>query len=92
MGNLLIFTCALLFLQDCYGAQFGASAASSNTFARYFAGFAFPLFAVQMYEGLGSGWASSLLGFVAVALMPIPFAFARYGPRLRQRSKYHPED
>lgn len=46
-GNLLIFTCASLYLTDCYGALYGASAWSSNTFLRYFAAFVFPLFAVQ---------------------------------------------
>lgn len=41
-----------------------------------------------VYEALGPGWATSLLGFVSLALLPIPFAFARYGERLRQHSKY----
>lgn len=91
-GNLLVFTCSSLYLTDCYGAMYGASAWSSNTFLRYLAAFAFPLFTIQMYEGLGTGWATSLLAFVSCVLVPIPFAFDRYGDRLRQRSSYAPHE
>ena len=51
-GNLLIFTCTGLYFTDCYGALYSASAWSSCTFIRYLAAFAFPLFVVQMYEGM----------------------------------------
>lgn len=90
-GNLLIFTCASLYLTDSYGAVYGASAWSSNTFLRYLFATVFPLFAEQMYRTLGTGWASSLLGFLTLALMPIPFAFYIWGPRLRLNSKYRPD-
>lgn len=91
-----------------------ASALAANTVCRSLAGAAFPLFATQMYDALGTQWASSLVGFVALLLMPIPFVlkrcviscvslshpsstdnacllcFDRYGPHLRQHSKYAP--
>lgn len=35
-----------------------------------------------MYSGLGTPWASSLVGFVALAMMPIPFVLTRYAVRL----------
>lgn len=35
------------------------------------------LFAGEMYKALGPQWASSLLGFVAVAMMPIPFVLMK---------------
>ena len=47
-GNILVFTCASLYLTDCYGALYGASAWSSNTSLRYLFAFVFPLFAVQV--------------------------------------------
>lgn len=87
-GNLLIFTCTGLYFTDCYGALYSASAWSSCTFIRYLAAFAFPLFVIQMYEGLGVGWATSLLGFVALALVPVPFALSKYGEQLRNRSRF----
>ena len=66
MSNILILVCAMLYLTDCYGALYGASATASNTFLRYLGAFAFPLFAIQLYEALGPGWATSLLGFLAL--------------------------
>ena len=50
------------------------------------------LFATQMFHNLGVEWAASLLGFLALAFMPIPFLFYIYGPRLRKLSKYAPTD
>jgi hypothetical protein len=36
-----------------------------------------------MYDKLGMGWGNSLLGFLALALVPIPFFIKRYGEKLR---------
>jgi hypothetical protein len=55
-----------------------ASALASNTVFRSLAGAAFPLFATQMYNKLNPRWASSLLGFIALAMMPIPFVLTKY--------------
>jgi hypothetical protein len=41
-----------------------------------------------VYQKLGIGGASSLLGGIAVLLMPVPWAFFRYGERIRRLSKY----
>lgn len=87
-GNLLIFMASVMYVMDFYGPLYGASAMGANNLARYTLGAAFPLFIVQMYSGLGIGWATSLLGFVSLALTPIPWVFYAYGPRLRARSKY----
>lgn len=51
---------------------------------------AFPLFSRQMFNGMGIQWASTLLGCVAVCLVPIPVGFYLYGKRLRMKSKYAP--
>lgn len=45
-----------------------------------------------MFETLGVDWAGSLLGFLAVAFMPIPFLFYLYGEKLRKGSRYAPTD
>lgn len=91
-GNLLLFLAASLYITDCYGAKYGASAWSGNTMLRYIIGAAFPLFTIQMYEGLGIPWATSLLGFLSLTLVPIPFAFFKWGPRIRANSKYTAAD
>ena len=38
-----------------------------------------------MYDTLGLGWGNSLLAFIAVALIPVPFLLIRYGELLRTR-------
>ena len=41
-----------------------------------------------MFNKLGVNWAGSLLGFLGVAFLPIPFLFYKYGERLRKHSSY----
>ena len=45
-----------------------------------------------MFHNLGVEWAGSLLGFLAVAFLPIPFLFYHFGARLRKLSKHAPTD
>ncbi|RAR13776.1 MFS general substrate transporter [Stemphylium lycopersici] len=87
-GNICVFTSSALYITDVYGAMNGASAIAANGIARYLLGSVFPLFTVQMYDTMGVGWATSLLGFLATAMLPIPFLFFRYGRRIRAQSKY----
>jgi hypothetical protein len=88
MGNMLVFCSCVLYLIDTYGPLKGASAAAANGFLRYVVGAVFPLFTVQMYRGLGVGWATSLLGFLTCGLLPIPWVLWKFGPRIRERSSY----
>lgn len=41
-----------------------------------------------MYQKLGIPWASSLLGFLSLGMTIIPFAFIKYGDRIRANSKF----
>ena len=43
-----------------------------------------------MFNGMGIQWASTLLGCVAAALVPIPVVFYLYGHKIRERSKFAP--
>lgn len=67
-----------------------ASAIAGNTFLRSITAAGFPLFARQMYTGMGIQWASTLLGCVALLLVPIPVTFYVYGRKLRERSRFSP--
>jgi len=49
---------------------------------------AFPLFGVQMYHTLGDQWATSLLAFLTVLMMPFPYLFFKYGKKLRGKSRF----
>ena len=77
------------YLVDTY-RMYSASAFAANTMTRSAVGAAFPLFTTQMYEGMGVNWASSLIGGVALLLLPMPFLFYKYGPRIRARSQFSP--
>lgn len=67
-----------------------ASALAGSTVVRSLFGAGFPLFATQMYEALNPRWASTLLGCIALLMLPIPTILIRYGPKLRETSKYAP--
>ncbi|KAL7941258.1 major facilitator superfamily transporter [Trichoderma barbatum] len=87
-GNLCLFTGSLQYLIDTYQGMTIASAVSANSLARYILSGAFPLFTTQIYRNLGIGWASSLLGFLAVALFPVPWVFFKFGKAIRSKSRY----
>ncbi|TFL06776.1 major facilitator superfamily domain-containing protein [Pterulicium gracile] len=94
-GGLMGFAIVWIFLPlfnyiiDTY-LFIAASALAANTIVRSVFGAVFPLFANQMFEGLGPRWASSVLGFVALIMIPIPFVLIKFGPTLRARSKHAP--
>lgn len=43
-----------------------------------------------MYRNLGVQWATTVLGFIALALMPVPILFFICGARIRKLSKFVP--
>lgn len=45
-----------------------------------------------VYDRLGIHWATSLLGFISVAMLPIPWVLFKWGPRIRARSRYDTVD
>ncbi|KAI1629564.1 MFS transporter [Exophiala viscosa] len=87
MGVFLAFTGVLTFLVDAY-AKVAASAVAANVLVRLIAAASFPLFGTQMYENLGYQWASSLLAFLSLACLPMPFLFFKYGKKIRARSNF----
>lgn len=88
-GLLSIFLQALNYLVDAY-LMFAASAIAANTFLRSIFGAVFPLFAQQMFEGMGINYAATLLGCVAVVLIPVPVWFYFRGAKIREKSKFAP--
>lgn len=87
-GNVCIFVSAAKYLVDVYGPKTGASAIAANGLLRYLAGAAFPLFTIQMYNTLTIPWATSLLGFISILMLPIPWVLFKWGPRIRKHSRY----
>lgn len=82
------------YTEDSYKV-FSASALAGIGLLRNVAGAGFPLFGRQMYENVGFEWASSILGFLSLFLIPIPFVLSKYGRTLRFHSpwaKQHMDD
>jgi hypothetical protein len=87
MGLMMIFLQGLTYIIDVY-LWYANSALVSNTIMRSLIGAGFPLFATGMFHNLGVPWASSLLAFLCIALVPVPVVFFIYGARIRNLSKF----
>ncbi|CDR44381.1 CYFA0S14e02432g1_1 [Cyberlindnera fabianii] len=87
-GLIMIFFCTMIYFTMSYPALSLASALAANNLLRYILASVFPLFTVQMYDRLGIDWASSLFAFIAVGLMPVPWIFEKWGPKLRMKSQF----
>ncbi|KIW13777.1 hypothetical protein PV08_08968 [Exophiala spinifera] len=88
MATVMIYSSVNLFMVDAYGPLYGASAAGAAMLSRYGLSAAFPLFALQLYQKLGVGFATTLLACCTLAMAPIPWLFWRYGDLLRAKTKY----
>ncbi|KAL8950689.1 MAG: hypothetical protein Q9222_003275 [Ikaeria aurantiellina] len=107
IGAFLLFNSVLNYLGDAY-PDYAASVLAGNDFMRSSFGAGFPLFASAMYKNEGVGWASSILGFLAIVFIPIPFVLYKvslihlfrdkwnnsdqYGERLRKISRHARKD
>ncbi|KAL8921019.1 MAG: hypothetical protein Q9208_005910 [Pyrenodesmia sp. 3 TL-2023] len=91
MGSFLLFMAVFSYLGDAY-PKYVASVFAGNDLIRSVVGAAFPLFANSMYRKLGVDWASSMLGFLSIAFIPIPFVLYFYGKRIRMASKMATHD
>ncbi|KAL4896269.1 major facilitator superfamily domain-containing protein [Aspergillus ambiguus] len=86
-GTILVYSGIFTFLVDAY-PTYAASALAANSFTRSTFGGVFPLFGIQMYNNLGYHWATTLLAFLTLVMLPFPYIFFRYGGRIRKKSRY----
>ena len=70
---------------------FAASVLAANSILRSLFGAIFPLFTTYMYRDLGNHWASSVPAFLALACVPFPFLFYKYGARIRAKCEFAAE-
>ncbi|TFY83439.1 hypothetical protein EWM64_g559 [Hericium alpestre] len=83
----VILQCLNAYMMDAYTIYF-ASAISATVLLRSLFAAAFPLFSPVMFAALGDEWACSIFGFLALACMPVPFLFWKYGKYIRARSPF----
>ncbi|KAH8746059.1 membrane transporter [Diaporthe sp. PMI_573] len=79
-----IFSPIQTYLIDAY-PRYAASAAASIVTMRCVMGAVLPLGGPSMYKNLGLGWGNSLLGFVAVGMIPFPALIYKYGGLVRKK-------
>ncbi|KAJ5907301.1 uncharacterized protein N7473_004217 [Penicillium subrubescens] len=89
-GIYIVILSILNYIVDSY-PTYSASALAGVILVRNVVGAGFPLFATQMYENLDYEWASSLLGFISILLVPILFIFFYKGKAIRLRSPWAKE-
>ena len=83
-GMVLIYYSLNNYIIDCY-VQYASSALATKVFLRSAGGAAFPLFTTQMYHKLNLHWGSYLLGFIATAMIALPYGFFYWGKGLRHK-------
>lgn len=83
----MLFLGITAYLTDCY-AEYSTSARAANTLLRSLFGAVFAIFAENMYNKLGTPWATSLLGFLAMIMASLPMLLYKYGPKIRTASKF----
>ena len=84
-GVLWVIMPTQLYLVDAFGPEAAASALAANVILRLLSAAFIPLAGPSLYAHLGLGWGNSLLGFIGVAFLPLPFFFYKYGGWLRER-------
>lgn len=89
-GMVLVFLGIINYLIDAY-VIFAASVLAANAVLRSLFGAAFPLFTTYMFDNLGIHWAGSIPAFLALACLPFPFLFYKYGASIRLKCRYAAE-
>jgi hypothetical protein len=77
------------YLFDAFPAPATLSALTIAASLRLLVAAAIPLVIIQDITTLGGGWAYSIFGFIATALITLPFVGYRWGSEARAKSKYN---
>ncbi|KAF7196275.1 Major facilitator superfamily multidrug transporter mdrA [Pseudocercospora fuligena] len=88
---MILFVGFSSYLSETY-LQYAASAQAGNQIVRSLVAATAPLWTQQMFTALGVGGGGSLIGGMAVLLMPISFVFYRYGAKIRAKSRFAPTE
>ncbi|SPO04281.1 probable MFS multidrug transporter [Cephalotrichum gorgonifer] len=86
-GAFFVIMPTQLYLVDLFGSKGAASALGATNLLRYLSSTFLPLAGPSMYKALGYGWGNTLLGFLAMAFIPAPILFYKYGEKLRAKTR-----
>ena len=71
-GSFLATASGTQYINDLYGEKDGANAVAGMAVVAWVLSATFPLFALPMYSHLGTGWATSIFGFLSAVLGMVP--------------------
>lgn len=91
LGIFPVFMSVIGYLTSAY-PKYVASTLAGNDLMRAGFGAGFPLFAGAMFHKLGIAWGNSLLAFLAMMFIPVPFVLVRHGSKIRKMSKMAVQD
>lgn len=86
-GILCIFISTYQYIIDSY-ELYAASALASLTFIRYIAAGSMVVVGIPFYENLGVHRTLTVLGAISAVMVPVPYLFYVYGPKIRGFSSY----
>jgi len=73
-----------MYLVDTFG-RYSASALAASKVLQSVVGAFLPLAGKPLFDKLGLGWGNSVLCFIALGFLPVPWLFFKYGAQLRTR-------
>ncbi|OJJ50339.1 hypothetical protein ASPZODRAFT_139641 [Penicilliopsis zonata CBS 506.65] len=83
-GMVGIYNTMQTYVIDSY-PRYAASAMAALVVTRSLMGALMPLAGPEMYKSPNYGWGNSLLGFITLAMVPLPVLFHRFGGALRKK-------
>jgi len=86
-GILCIFISTYQYIIDSY-EMYAASALASLTLIRYIVAGGMVEVGIPFYKNLGVHWTLTILGIISAVMVPVPYLFFVYGPRIRGWSSY----
>jgi hypothetical protein len=89
-GTVVVMQAIMMYITDAYTKYAGSASAAVCFGENVFAAF-LPLSAMSIYTNLGFQWASSLLGFIALALSFAPAVLVLKGEDIRRKSPFMSE-
>ncbi|KAG0649326.1 Cyclopiazonic acid biosynthesis cluster T [Hyphodiscus hymeniophilus] len=86
MGMMPAMISTNMYLVQAYG-RYAASAVAASKVLQSIGGASLPLAGQPLFDALGLGWGNSLLAFLAMLFIPLPWILFKYGEKLRKISK-----
>ncbi|KAK7956311.1 uncharacterized protein PG986_005533 [Apiospora aurea] len=84
VGMFGIYMAAQAYIIDAYPV-YAASGLAAFAVLRSLTAAFLPLAGTDLFDDLGLGWGNSVLGFICLAMIPIPVLIGRFGTKIRKK-------